>query len=1073
MNLFSTDARLYDVPTVLRSSNHFQFLIDNIKIIDEATEKKYIDSLKRYAVYLIEKLNTGARFEWKFIDLLLKYLQESYDNVAVVAGEFHRVSTKCTLKNLIILILNLNIDDEIFKELKEVAKYLRSSKEEYLLENEILDIVEKCIKPAALKTSQVEGRWVIEVTGKYILLSEIKAKTKEAFTLEPRVEEVRFVGVDMLYIDADLSSNIWHGKNVVVYSNQIKIMQEVTWIISGNDSSFGHNSDAGTDENGEGVDGSDGYSGESGGNLLVITDQILNASRWKIVSNGGKGSVGQNGGNGRDGPDGKGMEMSTFRKWGREAVNTVFNGTLTLQSGKIEKNFGKFGEMYKEFEHPDGFKIYSCIDQGYYVVFLYHHSLRLVKGTDGKAGGSGGSSGFGGEGGFKGEVEFHCKSVEACAETTDGFQGPKGMPGFDGLKGKDGYDIGVYWTMSEGKTYYGDDRSSKYCLEQFPNRNGKRVFNDYYRSSTNPYTGIVSNGKVIQQNASNKERTTKSVTRENHLHAKASRKKKPIASQIKNRYSNLLDEFLRMDASKAQMQLGIESDKNDLRKLQGAAVCESTSAAIRNRCKRIVPVKNTTSSLFCKRRSDSNVMVEKKLQSTFPHPSWKERFHHFMSSEISFEELTEIQEFIEINENQCEKLMNILGKTLFCQTKNEHLNHFACNTAMNSAALESFMTIHLEFLSSCRIYFDAFENELIRHNADLLPSWVQSQQSQWLAEEFEKKITQRHFLAKLYHRMKNFQKKKVPFTQILKDPEIRLEFGRFAVRNFPSYSFNLFEGFKKIDYLRRVLIEKRKIAALKVISAKMETTNHDEMLDEMYSNEENYLKMEPFHDDIIDHVSLGRIHKYFIENHSKNREKLASFVGDTFKDYNKNCLNSQNSSTSHIWQAAINAKNLVAKIWTLQVGKAEVLEQNRPKENYVKSRKLRAKIEETNEFQVINFIDKLFLSPMLIFLSEVDKDDDEIQKFRRELSELSALELNFEWAADVFECSKLVDELDTFRKQLFSMMYKNIVKKVMKVEKIQGYFVENILHNGVESKTCRSLLAAIYEINLRIFKLCR
>jgi hypothetical protein len=67
--------------------------------------------------------------------------------------------------------------------------------------------------------------------------------------------------------------------------------------------------------------GKPGQPGESGGNIHVICQEMINAEKWTIISDGGNGRDGQNSAFRKIGPDGK----ETFhRKWSKKEFQKVF-----------------------------------------------------------------------------------------------------------------------------------------------------------------------------------------------------------------------------------------------------------------------------------------------------------------------------------------------------------------------------------------------------------------------------------------------------------------------------------------------------------------------------------------------------------------------------------------------------------------------------------------------------------------------------------------------------------------------------------------------------------------------------
>jgi hypothetical protein len=80
--------------------------------------------------------------------------------------------------------------------------------------------------------------------------------------------------------------------------------------------------------------GKPGQPGESGGNIHVICEEMINAEKWTIISDGGDGRDGQNGAFRKIGPDGK----ETFhRKWSEEEFQKSFPTMSTFDDSANEK----------------------------------------------------------------------------------------------------------------------------------------------------------------------------------------------------------------------------------------------------------------------------------------------------------------------------------------------------------------------------------------------------------------------------------------------------------------------------------------------------------------------------------------------------------------------------------------------------------------------------------------------------------------------------------------------------------------------------------------------------------------
>uniref|UniRef100_A0A182SU39 Uncharacterized protein n=1 Tax=Anopheles maculatus TaxID=74869 RepID=A0A182SU39_9DIPT len=159
-----------------------------------------------------------------------------------------------------------------------------------------------------ISENNVDNRLVVEVFGRQIHLNAILAKLEDALSgKSKKAEEVRFIAGTVFHVDANLDKEVWRGRNIVVYSDAVIVCQPVCWDVSGKDSHHVYDANAGTATDGNGLNGQDGYPGESGGNVLIIAKRVQCLEKLTILSNGGNGSKGQDGGNGAAGKDGKGI----------------------------------------------------------------------------------------------------------------------------------------------------------------------------------------------------------------------------------------------------------------------------------------------------------------------------------------------------------------------------------------------------------------------------------------------------------------------------------------------------------------------------------------------------------------------------------------------------------------------------------------------------------------------------------------------------------------------------------------------------------------------------------------------
>jgi hypothetical protein len=343
---------------------------------------------------------------------------------------------------------------------------------------------------------------VIEVKGKNVVISEILQRLENDLSGNSNIEEVRFVGADIVRVDANLENEIWHGKNIVVLAKIIKVCDEVVWNVSGKDNNHTYSNNAGTGEDGHGKQGADGYAGESGGNVLILVEKIEKPENFTIVSNGGEGGKGQDGGNGRDGKDGKGITKAEFEQKFplisdcthitatgarmRKTLENIKNDSLkvetvwygrtnnaTIQKIIEETSFALSGSERNIF-------IETVTSQGK-IIFSFQRedtsarrqAFFLYEGSEGQPGGHGGECGLGGEGGYPGEITV--RNSESGQEFSTikiakrGKAGEKGQGGLYGQHGKNGLDMGYldyqYWRKAKFR------ENGKYQVKYYDNDN--------------------------------------------------------------------------------------------------------------------------------------------------------------------------------------------------------------------------------------------------------------------------------------------------------------------------------------------------------------------------------------------------------------------------------------------------------------------------------------------------------------------------------------------------------------------------------------------------------------------------
>lgn len=1043
------------------NSNHLRFLINNRNFIGTILEKNYLRDLNSYAWRLVSQLNTSAKLELEFLNLLLQFFRDSYEKVLEFPSEI--LKQTLTFKTILLAVKNLKSDES---DLKKIAAQLLSANE-YVLADDIVEAFRQCIRAPRTSKVQTDGRLVIEVNGKYILLSRINGEIEKLLSEDVKIEEVRFVGIDVFFIDKDLEAKLWHGKNVVVYANQIKVKTSVVWDISGKDNDHEYGEASSTLSSGEGKDGEDGFAGESGGNCLIIAGKIDDSEKWTIKTNGGKGSNGENGGNGKDGEDGEGMSIDVFNLVRHQ--NPLNRASQSVQGRSIKYVQDGSSEWYELFETKTGQLVHEVKDSGYYVFYMYKHKLVLAEGTKGSGGGTGGVAGFGGNGGFAGEVKIYCVGTKCKMVNIDGQEGKTGFPGKDGLKGSDGYDLGSYATVTEGLTLYGSNKDSKFKLEQFSDRNGKRVHDARYKGWTYCYSGIVPNGKVTAKKVNDKVDSTKKVTRSKNSHAKAARSKTTTNNQITQAYSELFWEFSKLNDTVTS----IASNHNEmgrLAELQKSDAKEETSFCAKNRLNRSVLFDKTSFTNRFIRREEPKVvnnLVSNLIIKSVPRLVMK-MFEPLLKSYIKEED---------------KLLSSPVNSELSSKFLEEFLKIFINHTTLKNQRLKTFIDNHAEFLRMNRIFIETFERELVHHVPELLPLWIKSLEKPWMVQEFEEKIASKSLLNAFYKRMKRYRQTEEKIISILSDNEVVEGLRSFALCYFPSYAFKLFNNFTIGNFNKRVLIEQKKSALLKQIDIELEP-KLESLIEKSHTKDQHQFHQVSLANDKFshDHDSLGRINNYFLLNSAANRGKIVCHLKDYFKSYDKNLkalkamkkyksfvkinkeksdhsksfLNDQISSTKRWWN-----------ITSTKTTSTNKLDYRKTTSTIIK---LKMEIEETEEFGEVYYVTKRLLSPLLIFLSEANDADKDLVFFKKELLKLENLEMSLEaFAPDFVREAALSDIAELSKRKMISRLSRSIFIQAMGVKRVRELFLSDISVNGVKSKNCRNLLAAFYDLNIQVY----
>lgn len=242
---------------------------------------------KKFVEYFLKLTDFADNLKKLVEDLQLK----QFISRAISFTQFLEVVVEFTKKN--------RMDGgKYVKRLNDISKRLLKNKKK--LDVESLDAFIKLISDsiASFDVKVLNNETCLEIIGNNVLFSEV-VKSIERNTLfkEKAIREVRLIAKSILHVDADLKNDLWHGISFSVWTYTFNVVgSKRVWDFSGDPNTHNYAKDAQTDSNGNGIDGKDGYAGESGGNVLIKAEKVQEGRLLKIISNGGNGSNGQSGG---------------------------------------------------------------------------------------------------------------------------------------------------------------------------------------------------------------------------------------------------------------------------------------------------------------------------------------------------------------------------------------------------------------------------------------------------------------------------------------------------------------------------------------------------------------------------------------------------------------------------------------------------------------------------------------------------------------------------------------------------------------------------------------------------------
>ncbi|GFV68822.1 secA_DEAD domain-containing protein [Trichonephila clavipes] len=301
---------LNEIPRPFNELRYYQLLKDHN--ISREKEGIFVDKFKIKCKEKTRSYVELGREELPLLKAFINFLTTK--NLNLVQGQLRSFCNgDLAVTELLEIIMNLKVS--IYgEELKVLQEKITRLKKEGLTDetiDRIKKVIEMYTRPVKMELKKVNNRLTMEVTGKNLVISEILIELNSKLLNNPEIEEVSFKGANIIHIDANIENDIWHGKNISIHAEKIKIYGKIIWDVSGKDGED-YTNNAGTDEKGEGKQGADGHPGESGGNVWILAEEMENSEKFTVISHGGKGGRGQDGGNGKNGKDGEGITKQDF-----------------------------------------------------------------------------------------------------------------------------------------------------------------------------------------------------------------------------------------------------------------------------------------------------------------------------------------------------------------------------------------------------------------------------------------------------------------------------------------------------------------------------------------------------------------------------------------------------------------------------------------------------------------------------------------------------------------------------------------------------------------------------------------
>uniref|UniRef100_A0A1I8PF29 Uncharacterized protein n=1 Tax=Stomoxys calcitrans TaxID=35570 RepID=A0A1I8PF29_STOCA len=582
---------LSDVPEVFRNFDYYKLLMNHQSLISKRNQDTLLNKFKIECWKQILNSQGSALNKLKFLMAFVDLLSSTPEIQTIVAdlNLENYYNGKLALEDLLKTILaiervahgvNLGPIQVAAQNLLMDLNGLEEKEKEggFTLTDKLREVVAVYIKPPQIAAKKLDNRWCLEICAQNLALTSILPQVQRELLASSNIEEVRFVTTDLLVIDTDLKSEFWHGKNIVILTNTLRISGQVELNVSGQSSSHSYKDNAGTSADGNGRQGNDGFAGESAGNVCILADKIENLELLTIAADGGDGSQGQDGGDGKDGEDGHGLSRREFEsKFNDDCVTlfALFNNYKAENKRHVKSDiawthhdWSKDGHFFLQGESKEGMLItYSC---AYYVFDT--HTYLLYVGSMAKAGGDGGANGLGGQGGFPGEISVSTKasatghSLRFEKSARQGKNGENGKGGLYGKNGKNGWDIGYLNEKYGSWKRFGLDQNTKIAVNYYDEKVKDSVWCWHYEKYVG-FTPLIL--RYPQSHKFGERRKTRESSERKEV-AQATRKKAISQSSVMTIYSQFMETSMKnkWQELSLQMEKSRELARNDVAELE-------------------------------------------------------------------------------------------------------------------------------------------------------------------------------------------------------------------------------------------------------------------------------------------------------------------------------------------------------------------------------------------------------------------------------------------------------------------------------------------------------------------------